>query len=58
MRGCFKILMVGLVVAGTLPVPAAQAAGKNRVLAREQVVPAKGDTCKPKWPYVMLICVA
>lgn len=57
MRDCLNILMVGLVLAASMPVSTAQAAGASRVLAHAQV-PSKAETCKPKWPYVVLTCVA
>lgn len=56
MRDVFRILAVGLLLAGTVPVRQAEAAGGNRLLPSAQN-PQKPETCRPKWPYVLLTCV-
>ncbi|MCE4223467.1 hypothetical protein HCU64_06865 [Methylobacterium sp. C25] len=57
MNKSLKVIVAGLVLAGTVSVPVAHAAKSPRELARTEV-PAKADTCKPKWPYIVLTCVA
>lgn len=56
MRNLFTILTVGLVLAGTLPLPQAQAAGEG--MRPQAQNPQRPQTCRPKWPYVQLSCVA
>lgn len=56
MRDFLKVLAVGLILAAAVPVPQAEAAG-NRLLPTAQN-PQKPETCRPRWPYVVLTCVA
>ena len=51
------ILAATLLVTAAFPASAARTAGPNRVLAREPW-PAKGEPCRPRWPYVVLTCHA
>ncbi|GLS42544.1 hypothetical protein [Methylobacterium brachythecii] len=57
MNKSLKVTVAALVLAGTVSIPMAQAATSKRELARTEA-PAKAETCRPKWPYIVLTCVA
>ena len=57
MSKSLRILAACLFLIGAVSTSTARATSANRDIARSQA-PGKGDTCRPKWPYVTLTCVA
>lgn len=57
MREYLTILLVGLALSLSGAVLAAQAAEAKGTSERTEAAP-KAQTCRPKWPYIVLTCNA
>ncbi|GEP09994.1 hypothetical protein [Methylobacterium gnaphalii] len=57
MNKIVRTVIAALVLAGTASIPVAEAAASKGKSARTEA-PAKAETCRPKWPYIVLTCVA